>query len=81
MDPIEVPEGYRLVRIGVRGRKPILDKIPLHEMTPQQRKDYKYRLKTREKRLEYQREYYKKNKEKISERQREYNSKMKDDPS
>ncbi len=63
MNALEAPNGYRLVRIGVKGRRPTLYKTPLDEMTPRQRKDYKYRLKTREKRLEYQREYYKKKKE------------------
>ena len=63
MSALEAPNGYRLVRIGVKGRRPTLYKTPLDEMTPRQRKDYKYRLKTREKRLEYQREYYKKKKE------------------
>lgn len=62
MNTDEAPNGYRLVRIGVKGRKPTLKDIPLEEMSVQQRKDYKYRLKTREKRLEYQREYYKKKK-------------------
>ena len=63
MNTYEAPNGYRLVRIGVKGRKPTLKDIPLEEMSVQQRKDYKYRLKTREKRLQYQREYYKKKKE------------------
>ena len=63
MNALEAPNGYRLVRIGVRGRKPTLYKTPIDEMTPRQRKDYKYRLKTKEKRLEYQREYYRRKKE------------------
>ncbi len=62
MDNIEAPNGYRIVRIGVKGRKPTLNKIPLDKMTPQQRKDFKYREKTKEKRLAYQREYYRKKK-------------------
>lgn len=62
MDSIEAPNGYKMVRIGVRGRRPTLYKKSLEEMTPQQRKDFKYREKTREKRLAYQREYYKKKK-------------------
>lgn len=60
MNALEAPNGYRLVRIGVKGRRPTLYKTPIDEMTPRQRKDYKYRLKTREKRLEYQRQYYRK---------------------
>ena len=62
MNDIDAPNGYRIVRIGVKGRKPKLNKIPLDKMTPQQRKDFKYREKTREKRLAYQREYYRKKK-------------------
>ena len=60
MNAFEAPNGYRLVRIGVKGRRPTLYKTPIDEMTPRQRKDYKYRLKTREKRLEYERQYYRK---------------------
>ena len=62
MDTYTVPEGYRLVRIGVRGRRPTLHTVPLDKMTPQQRKDFKYRQKTVEKRLAYQREYYRRKK-------------------
>ena len=62
MDNIDAPNGYRIVRIGVKRRKPKLNKIPLDKMSPQQRKDFKYREKTREKRLAYQREYYRKKK-------------------
>ena len=62
MDEIDAPNGYRIVRIGVKGRKQKLNKVPLDTMTPQQRKDFMYREKTREKRLAYQREYYKKKK-------------------
>ena len=62
MNSIDAPNGYRIVRIGVKGRKPTLNKIPLDKMTPQQRKDFKYREKTKEKRLAYQREYYRRKK-------------------
>jgi len=70
MDNIEAPNGYRLVRIGVKGRKPTLYKTPVEDMTPRQRKDYNYRLKTREKRLVYQRDYYRRKK---AEKEAKYN--------
>ena len=68
MNALEAPNGVRIVRIGVQGRKPTLYKTPIDEMTPRQRKDFKYRMKTREKRLNYQREYYQRKKaEKLQE--------------
>ena len=68
MNALEAPNGVRIVRIGVKGRKPILYKTPIDEMTPRQRKDFKYRMKTREKGLNYQREYYQRKKaEKLQE--------------
>jgi predicted house-cleaning noncanonical NTP pyrophosphatase (MazG superfamily) len=60
----EAPNGYRIVRIGVRGRKPKIGKTPKEELTPNQLKDYNYRQKHKEKLREYQREYY--NKKKLS---------------
>jgi len=59
---VEAPNGYKMVRIGVHGRKPTLCNMAWDDMSSQQKKDYKYRLKTREKRLAYQREYYEKKK-------------------
>ena len=56
------PNGYKLVRLGVRGRLPVMEYMRLEDMTPHQRKDFKYRQKTKEKRLKYQREYYKRKK-------------------
>jgi len=56
------PNGYKLVRLGVRGRLPVMEYMSLDDMTPQQRKDFKYRQKTKEKRLKYQREYYQRKK-------------------
>ena len=61
-DYVEAPNGYRQVRIGVFGRKPTLCNIAWDDMSAQQKKDYKYRLKTKEKRLAYQRQYYQKKK-------------------
>ena len=58
----EAPNGYKIVRIGVKGRKPVIGKIAKDELSVKQRKDYNYRQKHREKILAYQREYYKKKK-------------------
>ena len=64
IDPeyVVAPNGYKMVRIGIYGRKPTLCNMAWEDMSVQQKKDYKYRLKTREKRLAYQREYYQKQK-------------------
>ena len=56
----EAPNGYKIVRIGVKGRKPKIGKTAKETLTVNQRKDYNYREKNREKILAYQREYYKK---------------------
>lgn len=58
----EAPNGYKIVRIGVKGRKPVIGKTAKDELSVRQRKDYNYRQKNREKILAYQREYYKKKK-------------------
>ena len=54
--------GYRVSRIGVKGRKSTLQDVPIEKMTPQQRKTFLWKQKNREKVLEYHREYYKKRK-------------------
>jgi len=56
----ETPEGYRLVRVGVRGRVPTLHKRTSDDLTTRQKYDLRYREKHRAKRLAYHREYYKK---------------------
>jgi len=56
----ETPEGYRLVRVGVRGRVPILHTRTPDDLTTRQKYDLRYREKHRAKLLSYHREYYKK---------------------
>ena len=56
----ETPEGYRLVRVGVRGRVPTLHKRTSDDLTTRQKYDLRYREKHRAKLLAYHREYYKK---------------------
>ena len=56
----ETPEGYRLVRVGVRGRVPTLHKRTPDDLTTRQKYDLRYREKHRAKLLSYHREYYKK---------------------
>ena len=58
----ETPEGYRLVRVGVRGRVPILHKRASDDLTTRQKYDLRYREKHRAKLLAYHREYYRKGK-------------------
>ena len=55
---MEAPEGYRLVRIGVKGRIPRLENLPESELTPQQKRKLKYRTENKEKVKEYNRLYY-----------------------
>lgn len=54
--------GYRVSRIGVKGRRSKLQDVPLEQMTPQQRKTFLWRQKNREKVLEYHRNYNKRRK-------------------
>jgi hypothetical protein len=56
----ETPEGYRLVRVGVRGRVPTLHKRTSDDLTTRQKYDLRYREKHRAKLLAYHREYYRK---------------------
>jgi hypothetical protein len=58
----ETPEGYRLVRVGVRGRVPTLHKRTSDDLTTRQKYDLRYREKHRAKLLAYHREYYRKGK-------------------
>ena len=60
----ETPEGYRLVRVGVRGRVPTLHMRAPEDLTTRQKHDLRYREKHRAKLLAYHREYYK-NKRKL----------------
>ena len=56
----ETPEGYRLVRVGVTGRVPILHTRAPDDLTTRQKYDLRYREKHRAKLLAYHREYYRK---------------------
>ena len=56
----ETLEGYRLVRVGVRGRVPTLHKRTPDDLTTRQKYDLRYKEKHRAKLLAYHREYYKK---------------------
>ena len=47
----ETPEGYRLVRVGVRGRVPTLHKRTSDDLTTRQKYDLRYREKYRAKLL------------------------------
>ena len=58
----ETPEGYRLVRVGVRGRVPTLHTRAFDDLTTRQKYDLRYREKHRAKLLAYHREYYRKGK-------------------
>ena len=58
----ETLEGYRLVRVGVRGRVPILHTRTPDDLTTRQKYDLRYREKHRAKLLAYHREYYRKGK-------------------
>ena len=58
----ETPVGYRLVRVGVRGRVPILHTRAPEDLTTRQKYDLRYREKHRAKLLAYHREYYSKGK-------------------
>ena len=56
----ETPVGYRLVRVGVRGRVPTLHARAPEDLTTRQKYDLRYREKHRAKLLAYHREYYRK---------------------
>ena len=56
----ETPIGYRLVRVGVRGRVPTLHARAPEDLTTRQKYDLRYREKHRAKLLAYHREYYRK---------------------
>ena len=56
----ETPVGYRLVRVGVRGRVPTLHTRAPEDLTTRQKYDLRYREKHRAKLLAYHREYYRK---------------------
>ena len=56
----EAPEGYRLVRVGVRGRVPTLHTRVPDDLTTRQKYDLRYREKHRAKLLAYHSEYYRK---------------------
>lgn len=68
---MEAPEGYRLVRIGQRGRVPRLPNVPEEQLTANQRKHLRYRLENSEKRKEYAKAYYAKNRDKILDKLKE----------
>ena len=54
--------GFKVTRVGKRGRIPKLNNVALEDMTVQQRKTYLWRQRNREKVLAYHREYNKKRK-------------------
>lgn len=62
---MEAPEGYRLVRVGKRGRIPYIENMSDEQLTKQQKRKLEYRKKNAEKLKEYARNYYAKNMEKI----------------
>jgi hypothetical protein len=62
---MEAPVGYRLVRIGQRGRLPTIPSVPEEELSDRQKKNFKYRMNNIEKRKEYAKQYYAKNRDKI----------------
>ena len=62
---MEAPDGYRLVRIGKRGRIPYIENIPDEQLTTKQKRKLEYRKKNADKLKEYARNYYAKNSEKI----------------
>lgn len=64
-EQMEVPEGYRLVRVGVKGRVPYIHTIPEDQLTSVQKRKYEYRKKNNDKLKEYARQYYAKNGDKI----------------
>lgn len=64
---MKAPDGYRLVRIGQRGRKPVLEHLPTSQLTNRQLQQLNWRQKNVEQRREYNKQYYlKKKKESAS---------------
>lgn len=68
---METPAGYRLVRVGIRGRVPYIENTPEDQLTEKQKKGLIYRKKMDDERKAYAKEYYRKNKEKILNQLRE----------
>jgi hypothetical protein len=56
-------QGYKIIEIGKKGKKPYLKNVPLDSMTPNQRRLFLWRQKNKEHNKAYHREYYKKRKE------------------
>jgi len=63
---MKVPDGYRLVRIGQRGRKPVLPHLPTSQLTNRQVQQLNWRQRNIEARREYNRQYYQKKKKEIA---------------
>jgi hypothetical protein len=65
-------QGYKIIEIGKKGKKPYLIDVPLANMTTEQRRLYLWRQDNQEHIKAYQREYYKKRKEaKLQQTERE----------
>jgi len=65
-------QGYKIIEIGKKGKKPYLIDVPLENMTTEQRRLYLWRQDNQEHIKTYQREYYKKRKEaKLQQAERE----------
>ena len=60
---MEIPEGYRLVRIGKVGRKPTLQNKAESELTSQQLRMLKWRQAHVKERKEYNKMYYERKKQ------------------
>lgn len=56
-------QGFKIIEIGRKGKKPYLKDVPLDDMTTDQRRLYLWREKNKAHIQEYHREYYKKRKE------------------
>ena len=65
MESVDAPKGIKITRIGQRGRPPKLSKVAWEDLTPNQRYQVKWREKTKERRLAWQRSYYQKQKARL----------------
>lgn len=65
MEIIDAPLGVKITRIGQRGRPPKLSKVAWEDLTSKQRYQVKWREKTKDRRLAWQRSYYQKQKARL----------------
>ena len=56
-------QGYKIIEIGKKGKKPYLKDVPLDDMTSDQRRLYLWRQSNKEHIKAYHRQYYMKRKE------------------